>query len=439
MSLPLFVVDAFTGRPFGGNPAAVVLLGEFRSDAVLQAIAAENNLSETAFVVRRGPARWDIRWFTHSALRTRYREVGGELTGFIQDAARPDFVFTDLSASHERLDPGGELSLLDRWAYADLPLNAECLLGCKVIQFGDHALVALRTPHFVGDAISAEILFAEFSSLYRAKAAGEEPRLAPLKLDFAGYVQKQGQSLADGGWDKSIPAWRTLYAGLAVLHLRPEWRSADRQGVRGDMLFALDRAGLDGFFAMARVAACPPEIAIFAVIAKILGEWLELDDFIHPTVNRGRFSIEEMGVVGLFIMDLGIPIEGAKMELRELMAALFKRWIELNRHGALPALIALHEVMGERHSAVETNILVDFSAQARGTDKSEGAIRRVPYSTKIENAPERSGMYVLVHGNRDRLVCQLYRSASAIGDEQAERLRGIAAAVVADFAPVDAT
>lgn len=64
MSLPLFVVDAFTDRPFGGNPAAVVLLGEFRSDAALQAIAAQNNLSETAFVVRRGPAHWSIRWFT---------------------------------------------------------------------------------------------------------------------------------------------------------------------------------------------------------------------------------------------------------------------------------------------------------------------------------------------------------------------------------------
>lgn len=374
----------------------------------------------------------------HSALRIQYREVGGELTGFIQDAVRPDFVFTDLSASHERLDPGGELSLLDHWAYADLPLDAECLLGCKAIQFGDHALVALRTPHFVGDAISAEILFAEFSALYRAITGGKEPRLAPLKLDFAGYVQKQGRSLAVGGWDKSIAAWRALYADLAVLRLPPEWRSADRQGVRGDTLFMLDRAGLDGFFAAARAAACPPEIAIFAVIAKILGEWLELDDFILPTVNRGRSSIEEMSVVGLFIIDLGIPIEGAKMELRQLMAALFKRWIELNRHGGLPALIALHEVVGERHSAVETNIIVDFSAKAKDTSESKGAIRRVPYSTKIENAPERSGMYVLVHGNRDRLVCQLYRSASTIGDEQAERLRGIAADVVASFAPVPA-
>ena len=64
MSLPLYVVDAFTSRPFSGNPAAVVLLDEFRGDTALQAIAGENNLSETAFVVRRGAARWDIRWFT---------------------------------------------------------------------------------------------------------------------------------------------------------------------------------------------------------------------------------------------------------------------------------------------------------------------------------------------------------------------------------------
>ena len=64
MGLPLFIVDAFASRPFSGNPAAVVILDDFLADTVLQAIAAENNLSETAFVVRRGPARWDIRWFT---------------------------------------------------------------------------------------------------------------------------------------------------------------------------------------------------------------------------------------------------------------------------------------------------------------------------------------------------------------------------------------
>lgn len=61
--LPLFHLDAFTRRPFGGNPAAVILLESWPDDALLQAIAQENNLSETAFLVRRHDA-FDIRWFT---------------------------------------------------------------------------------------------------------------------------------------------------------------------------------------------------------------------------------------------------------------------------------------------------------------------------------------------------------------------------------------
>jgi len=52
MELPIFQIDAFTSRRFGGNPAAVVILHEaWLADEVLQAIATENNLSETAFVL----------------------------------------------------------------------------------------------------------------------------------------------------------------------------------------------------------------------------------------------------------------------------------------------------------------------------------------------------------------------------------------------------
>lgn len=63
MRLPIYQVDAFTDRIFAGNPAAVVPLAEWLPDATLQAIAAENNLAETAFFVRRGDA-YDLRWFT---------------------------------------------------------------------------------------------------------------------------------------------------------------------------------------------------------------------------------------------------------------------------------------------------------------------------------------------------------------------------------------
>jgi PhzF family phenazine biosynthesis protein len=63
MRTPIFQVDAFTTRRFAGNPAAVMPMESFLDDAVLQAIAAENNLAETAFLVREGDD-YRLRWFT---------------------------------------------------------------------------------------------------------------------------------------------------------------------------------------------------------------------------------------------------------------------------------------------------------------------------------------------------------------------------------------
>src|SRR5271167_2973979 len=64
MNLPIYWVDAFTDRAFGGNPAAVVPLESWLDDALLRRIANQNGLSETAYFVRTGPARADLRWFT---------------------------------------------------------------------------------------------------------------------------------------------------------------------------------------------------------------------------------------------------------------------------------------------------------------------------------------------------------------------------------------
>jgi PhzF family phenazine biosynthesis protein len=89
MKLPLYQVDAFTSVVFKGNPAAVCPLEAWLEDATLQAIAAENNLSETAFFVPRGPD-FDLRWFTPR------REV--DLCGHATLAS--GFVIL------ERLDPG---------------------------------------------------------------------------------------------------------------------------------------------------------------------------------------------------------------------------------------------------------------------------------------------------------------------------------------------
>ena len=63
MSIPMYQVDAFSDRVFGGNPAAICILNSRLDDAALQSVAAENFLPETAFLVKNGED-YDLRWFT---------------------------------------------------------------------------------------------------------------------------------------------------------------------------------------------------------------------------------------------------------------------------------------------------------------------------------------------------------------------------------------
>ncbi|MEF2146068.1 MAG: PhzF family phenazine biosynthesis protein [Desulfovibrionaceae bacterium] len=91
MQLDLYQVDAFSAEIFGGNPAAVVPLYEWPSDDLMQKIASENGLSETAFFVKKGEY-YELRWFTpcgevdlcgHATLATAY--VLFELLGYPDD------------------------------------------------------------------------------------------------------------------------------------------------------------------------------------------------------------------------------------------------------------------------------------------------------------------------------------------------------------------
>lgn len=76
-----YIVDAFTDRVFSGNPAAVCVVEKFPSDELMMNIAKENNLSETAFAVKKGDGKYHLRWFTpggevdlcgHATLGTAY-------------------------------------------------------------------------------------------------------------------------------------------------------------------------------------------------------------------------------------------------------------------------------------------------------------------------------------------------------------------------------
>jgi len=118
MKIRLFQIDAFTDKVFGGNPAAVCPLDSWLPDTLMQQIAMENNLAETAFVVRR-PDRFDIRWFTP--------EVEVELCGHATLAAA--FVIFQLEQFPGRIiefgSQSGTLSVTRNgdWLTLDFPVD----------------------------------------------------------------------------------------------------------------------------------------------------------------------------------------------------------------------------------------------------------------------------------------------------------------------------
>src|SRR5882672_8398900 len=63
MKLNIWQVDAFASKPLEGNPAAIVPLDRWLDAELMQRIAAENNVAETAFFVKTGPGAYDLRWF----------------------------------------------------------------------------------------------------------------------------------------------------------------------------------------------------------------------------------------------------------------------------------------------------------------------------------------------------------------------------------------
>lgn len=130
MELPIFQIDAFASRRFAGNPAAVVPLERWLPDATMQAIAAENNLAETAFFIPEGKD-FALRWFTptvevdlcgHATLATGY---------VVAECLEPGRTSMSFASRGGRLsvERRGALYVLDFPALEIKPIDAKHSLG----------------------------------------------------------------------------------------------------------------------------------------------------------------------------------------------------------------------------------------------------------------------------------------------------------------------
>ena len=210
--IPLYQVDAFTSKVFGGNPAAVCPLEEWPPDAVMQSIASENNLSETAFFIDRGD-HFDLRWFTpaaevdlcgHATLATAwvlFNELGIEtpevgfdtLSGRLTVRNGGDWLVMDFPARPpERIEPSPTLAE----ALGRVPHEVLCRENCLAVFESEEEVRGLRPDiarigalDFHGVIVSAPGEEVDFVSRYFAPKFGipEDPVTGSAHCELMPY------------------------------------------------------------------------------------------------------------------------------------------------------------------------------------------------------------------------------------------------------------
>jgi PhzF family phenazine biosynthesis protein len=249
MRTKMFQVDAFATRRFAGNPAAVVLLDTFLDDAVLQAIAGENNLAETAFLVLDN-GDYRLRWFTPT--------IEVPLCGHATLASA--------AVVMERLEPGRQRVV---FASASGPLPVSHKDTGYVMNFPARPSARIPIPDELAAALGivpVEVFANESNYLALVESAATVRELAPrmdavARLDRSGVIVTAQDS---GGYDfvsryfapaKGIP--EDPVTGGAHCMLAPYWAprlgktefrayQASRRG--GEMVCRLvgDRVDLEG-------------------------------------------------------------------------------------------------------------------------------------------------------------------------------------------------
>jgi PhzF family phenazine biosynthesis protein len=186
MRARIFQVDAFAARRFTGNPAAVIPMREFPGEALMQAVAGENNLAETAFIVSEG-ADFRIRWFTP----THEVPLCGHAT------------LASAAVVMERLEPGRESVTFQS---ASGPLVVRRGPRSYAMDFPARRAAAVPAPGGLSEALGVcpvEVLTDSFNYLARLESANTVRGVAP---DFGAIaaLDRNGVIITaegDGGYD----------------------------------------------------------------------------------------------------------------------------------------------------------------------------------------------------------------------------------------------
>ena len=272
----------------------------------------------------------------HEPLRSRFPAVAGRPQQLIAAAARLQLVDIDLHTAGE-----AELQAeLTRHAREPFDLASGPLLRAVLVRrSADEHLLMLGMQHIVTDATSNHLLFEELAGAYGAFAAGTQPVLPPLDIQYADYAVWQRRPAADAAQAADLAWWREQLLGMPeALELPADFQRPARQEFHGAwMRRTLPPDLVTALRALAREQQCTLYMVLLAAFDVLLHRYSGSEDIVVGTPVEGRTERALERLVGMFINTLVMRTDlGGDPAFSELLQRVRTVTLEAQAHQELP-------------------------------------------------------------------------------------------------------
>ena len=276
----------------------------------------------------------------HEALRTVFREEGGEAVQEVVPAAALPLPVADLSALAVGERESAVRTLASVEAARPFDLERGPLLRTMLLRVGpdDHAL-ALTLHHVVADGWSMDVLYRDLSSLYARETGAWEGEVPALPLQYADFALWQRLRLRGETLDRELGYWRERLAGApALLEIPTDHPRTAGRGRRGGRVgFAVPEETVAALRALGREEGTTPFMTLLAAFQLLLSRYSGQDDVVVGTPAAGRTHRELEPLVGFFVNSLAIRADlSADPSFRALLLRVREAALGAFAHAEVP-------------------------------------------------------------------------------------------------------
>jgi amino acid adenylation domain-containing protein len=272
----------------------------------------------------------------HESLRSRFPAVGGQPQQCVDAPAPLQLLELDLSS----VDEARLQAELRQHARAPFMLDTGPLLRAVLVRRStDEQLLMLVMQHIITDATSNHLLYTELVAAYAALAAGTQPVLPPLQIQYADYAFWQRRQQVDARQAADLAWWRGQLAGMpTALELPTDFpRPAEQQFQGAWIRRSLPPELATALRALARDRQCTLYMVLLAAFDVLLSRYSGSEDIVVGTPVEGRTGQSLERLVGLFINTLVMRTDlGGDPAFSELLQRVRKVTFDAQAHQDLP-------------------------------------------------------------------------------------------------------